>query len=98
MAQYIISYYTDDSTFSDHSLNILIRAANITSNPPRYYKTRNYKNYSKEGFENKMKYDNRYIPALTSNDPNYISNLSQAIIKDALDSVAPIIKIQVKKR
>ena len=60
----IINVKTVQNTFSDHSLQMLVRKTNQFSVQRNYIKTRNFKNYSRETFRENIRNHHLFIQTL----------------------------------
>ena len=94
----ISSFQSGISNFSDHTIQILNRTAKIIKSPPKYLNIRSYKNFNRIDYKANIINHHEYIEVFHEQDPNIITKKLQNIIKDSIDQMAPMIRIQTSEK
>ena len=91
----IVSFQTKSPTFSDHSLQVVIKRTKELKNQKQFIKTRYFKNYSREVYIENVQNHPLLIDTLYEPSPTTIAQNIQKIVRDSLDPIAPLKMIQV---
>ena len=83
---------------SDHAMISVIKRTKKPVHNNRYYSVRNFKDFSKETFEQLMTNDPKYYTACTNDDTNISTEALMSSLKEHLDTTAPIKRVQIKKQ
>ena len=94
----ITNFETKSPTFSNHYLQIVRRSIKNKKNLKNYIKIRTYKNFNKTQFQENIINHPDYIINMHERDPDTISEGIQKIIRESLDPLAPIRRIQITNK
>ena len=94
----IASYQAGLPTFSDHTMQILIRSCKPIISNKIYIRTRSFKNFNIQQYKINIKDHHQYIEVMYKRDPEIITKKIQQIIQDSLQEISPVITIQTATR
>ena len=94
----IISHETITPTFSDHALLKLTRRTKELKHHKTFISTRTYTNYDKFTYQNEIQNHPLYIETFYINDPIEIASNIQSMIRESIDPLAPIVRLQLKEK
>ena len=94
----VSSFKSGISSFSDHSLQILCRSVKDIKSTPKFIRTRTFKNFNVKTYQDNIINHKDYIEVHYEQDPSIITSKIQGIIKDSLETMAPIKRVQVSSK
>ena len=94
----IASYQTGLPSFSDHSMQLVMRSTKSIATNPKYLRTRSYKNFNKTQYQENIQNHPKFIQVHYEEDPSTITSIIQGIIKDSLEIMAPMKRIQLSDK
>ena len=94
----IINHDTIYDTFSDHAAVMVTRSTKMLHTQKQYIRIRSFKKFQTQKFKQNILEHWDYIPTLHEMETKSLAIMTQKIIKQALDDVAPVKIIQISKK
>ena len=96
--QKINSYTTHHSTFSDHTLLEVNKAARNIQNEKKYIKIRSLKNYEPQTFKENILNHLLLVETMYEVETNTIANNITEILQQSVNDMAPVVRIQISAK
>ena len=94
----IASYQAGLPSFSDHTVQMLIRQTKPLQTTQKYIRTRDFKNFDRIQYKSNIMNHPNYISTLYEGESDTITQNIQQIINDSLAIMAPVKTIQIKHK
>ena len=94
----IASFKSGLSNFSDHTMQMVCRSVKNIKTNPKYIRTRSFKNFKIGDYQDNIMNHPMFIQVHYEEDPSVITASIQRIIKDSLEPMAPMRRIQVSDK
>ena len=94
----IISHQSGLPAFSDHTMQIMIRATKGVVNNPQFMRIRSFKNFSQGDYKANILNHHKYVETLYEVEPDILTENIQNIMQESLNNLAPIKIVQLSNK